>query len=221
MSNYDFKLLRDDIISRAFRIVGVIGVDDVLTAGQLKQGVEILNALVLALQSRGTFLWTWTSFNLNLEDGVSGYALPQDPPILFVESGRVNFSNSSSEVFPVSYLEYLKIIDTSEVGIPSVFSSDGVNLLLWPTPNEQCISFTAVAVRRGIDWDVSNTDGGFPPQWGNALVYAVAADLANEYGVPIRERQQLRFEAETMYRLASRGEKSRTNTSFVRSAYLI
>lgn len=55
--SYDWTATRDDIITRAARILGQLGRGETASASQLSEGASVLNAMVKEWQNRGVLLW--------------------------------------------------------------------------------------------------------------------------------------------------------------------
>lgn len=72
--SFDFDRTRNDIVSRALRLIGVIAQGDSITAAQLVEGSEALNAMVKNLQVEGLGLWAreWTTKTLSASGEVTG-----------------------------------------------------------------------------------------------------------------------------------------------------
>jgi hypothetical protein len=45
------------------------------------------------------------------------------------------------------------------------------------------------------DFDAASNNPEFPIEWGNTLIWGLAAELASEYGLPMREIQYLEAKA--------------------------
>lgn len=58
LSDYDFNTTRNEIIERAYRIIGKLDPGDTLPGDMMVQAVIALNSLVKSWQSKHVFLWT-------------------------------------------------------------------------------------------------------------------------------------------------------------------
>ena len=221
-TDYDFIQTRNEIVERAFRIVGVIGAEDTLTAGQLNQGAIVLNAVVKAWQARKTFLWTLETFTESLVDGVSNYPLPTDPPIVTCYSGFIRDPyDNDLPLIQKSYREYLAIVDKTIEAEPTVFTLTGSDIIFYPVPDAS-YTFVGIGVTKLQDWDASDSTGGFPAKWINALVFAVAEQLSHEYGLPVGERRQLASIAKEEFTLVrASAEEEETDTCRTRGAFRV
>lgn len=219
-TDYDFSQTRTQILERAMRQVGALALGEVMSAEQEQQGATILNTIVKSWQSRRTFLWTLSSFTQAFTISVATYTLPTNPPFVSVDAGFIRDSDNYDTIIErYSLADFKRIPDKTETGEPRCFSSDGTNLLLWPVPDATTYSFYGVGVTRLKDWDTAGATGDFPSQWINPLVYAVASDLATEYGLPIGERQQLKIEAESYFKMVRSGCDGTGECCFIKGAF--
>ena len=63
------------------------------------------------------------------------------------------------------------------------------------------------------DFDAASDNPEFPIEWGNTLIWGLAAELASEYGLPMREVQYL--EAKATYRLETMLDYDTENASVI------
>ena len=63
------------------------------------------------------------------------------------------------------------------------------------------------------DFDAASNNPEFPIEWGNTLIWGLAAELASEYGLPMREVQYL--EAKATYRLETMLDYDTENASVI------
>lgn len=220
-TDYDFSVTRTQILERALRQVGALALGETMSADQEAQANLILNTVVKSWQARRTFLWTISTFTQALSASVGSYALPTDPPIVSLDQGFLrDSSNDDTPLTRLSLSEFRQISDKTSTGDPTHYSSDGTNLLIWPSPLASAVwTFYGVGVSRLKDWDTAGSVGEFPAKWINALVYAVASDLAAEYGLPIGERTALKGEAESNFRTARNGSEDSTDMCFTKGAF--
>ena len=68
---------------------------------------------------------------------------------------------------------------------------------VWPTQPGSDTDKLVIVVERTIeDFDVTSDNPDFPIEWGNYLIWALAADLAPDYGLDLNDRLYLRKEAD-------------------------
>ena len=140
------------------------------------------------------------------DDAASGnkvytYTNTGDTPRDIIVAYRRDTSGLDTQVDTIGEVEYGNISDKDADGPPSqVFYRQGVDsgkLHVWPTDWADS-GDKIILVGRVLpdDFDAASNNPDFPVEWSEAIVYNLADRLAPEYGVPIRERQMLKTEAE-------------------------
>jgi hypothetical protein len=207
VSAYDYTQTRNDIITRALRILGVVAQGETPTSVQIDEASKALNGLVLAWQSDGMPLWAIKTHTMPLVQGqatyVLGYGVPIpynipkplkilqawyhnvpsniDVPMRIVTEQQYNMlGNKQVEGFPIQ-LWYKPEIDTGNLTIYQVPDD-------W-SANNITVSFTYQAPFATFDSSTDTPD--FPQEWFDAITYGLAARLAPEYGVPSSDRKLL------------------------------
>ena len=219
-TDYDFASTRTSILERAFRLVGALALGDSMSADQEAQGVQVMNAVVKSWQDRRTFLWSVQTFTQAFTAGVGIYNLPTSTVYAYVDVGYLRDSNNVD--FPiqrVSTHEFNEISTKTDRGVPSCFTADATTFSVWPKPIDTSYTFVGQGVVKLKDWDTAGGTGEFPASWENALTFAVAADLAAEYGVSLGEQQALTTKAEAYFRIARNCPDDITDTCRVQGAY--
>jgi hypothetical protein len=97
-TDFDWSSTRNDIMQRAFRIIGVLPLGDSLSGEQQLQAVQALNDMVKAWQTRHVFLWKVQQLTLSLTTGNATYALPTDPSVIGIEKAWLRISNIDTPV---------------------------------------------------------------------------------------------------------------------------
>jgi len=144
-------------------------------------GTTIASGLASAAAS-GNRVYTYTTAALR----------PQD--ILFAY--RRDKNGLDTEVTLVGESEYQRLTDKDSSGPPvQVYYRQSLSsgtLFVWPTDGGSNTD-KVVLVARGLpdDFDASSNTPAFPIEWGNALVWGLAAELAPEYGITGSEFRDL------------------------------
>lgn len=208
-SDYDFSVTRTQILERALRQVGALALGETMAADEEAQATLVLNTIVKSWQSRRTFLWSQVTYTQALSAGVGSYALPTSPPIVSLDAGYLRDSdNIDTPIIRSTLSEFRSISDKTATGEPTHYACDSSYLYVWPIPEATPVfTFYADAISKLKDWDAPGSVGDFPVEWVNALVFAVAADLSHEYGLPPGERQALKLEAENYFHIARSGTR--------------
>ena len=221
-ADYDFSLSRNQIIERAFELIGVRTRGQPLSGDALQEGKLALDMMVKSWQGKNVFLWTVKTIPQSLTAGNASYSLALDPPILSLDAAYLlNGANDHNELDVLSWRDYQSIPDKSSSGNPVAVALDGQanpTLYVYPVPTASgTISLNAICKLK--DWDSPTNGADFPVRWERAIVYGLAADLADGYGLPLGERDRLAVKADRLFIEARQGDKENVTDSFVRGSY--
>ena len=131
-----------------------------------------------------------------------------------------NYSDNPLEI--VSPKRYYEISDKSSDGEPSCVMFDKrltPQIFLWPIPNDTTDVLHVLRVRMLEDFDASGNTADFPVRWLRALVYGLAADLADDYKRPIDEFDRLFAKADKLFEEAKGGDKMTSDSDFISPAF--
>lgn len=205
------ELTRNDIITRALRKVNVIAEGETPNATQLSEGAEALGPLVQEMATLGMPLWKRVDYQLSLQSGVSRYTFgvgqtTNVPFPLKILEATLEQGNSGSQIDVDIKPSYdFNLLPTNSSGTvvcmkyQPLINSGIVDV--WPTPNtnDQVLTLTYT---EPFDVFSSGTDtADFPQEWQNALIYQLALILADDYALPLPDKQWLEKQADK--RLAS------------------
>jgi len=94
------------------------------------------------------------------------------------EEEYFNQSNKSSDGPPVQAW-YQPLLSTG-------------TLYVWPVDGGKSVDKVVLSAQfHADDFDTTADNPEFPIEWGNALIWSLAAELAPEYGLPEREQAKL------------------------------
>jgi hypothetical protein len=223
LAEYDFNLTRNEIIERAYRIIGKLSVGDSLSADMLQQAVVALNSMVKSWQSRNVFLWTIREFTQALARGVASYSLASsDPPFYAFDSAYLRISNDDRSMDVASWRQYTDIYDKTVSGDPTLVALDNAlvpTMYVWPVPSQaRTMYFTGLVKLK--DFDTAGQNPDFPVRYLEALTFGLAHKLACEYGLPINERRELERLAQQEFGESKAGEtRERAEFEFVSGAF--
>jgi hypothetical protein len=221
-NSFNITTSRDQIINRALRIVGAIGQGETGTSVAITEAAESLNDMVKSWESDGMQLWCIREYLLTPTHSIASYLVGQGltinapaPTKILQAWSRVTASNLDTPILLITRHEYNMLGNKTQEGNPSQIWYDppgnmnGTELsgtvTLYVTPelayaNTAKILFTGV--RPIADFDASADVMDFPPYWGNAVKWGLAAELCYEYGVGLAERSQIERRAEKEKNLA-------------------
>jgi hypothetical protein len=96
--------------------------------------------------------------------------------------------------------EYRNLTQKTQTGIiTQIFYKamlDDGSLYAWPTGEGTVDKVVFIANYYPDDFDSASDNADFPVEWGNALVYGLAASLGTEYGVPDKKQRYLEAKAD-------------------------
>jgi len=204
----NFSVNRNKLIEASMRLIGVKAYGENLEAEALEDASESLNMLIKAWQTLGLQLWTRKSISINLVASKNSYSLGpsgdivMDRPLNILKVMRKDSSGNEVEVFKLSQDEYKEQTPKTTESVPVNYYYDpqltnGV-LHIWPQPDTTTAAEYTLEIlyqKPFDDVDNATDDFEFPQEWYRALKYALAIELAPEYGLSIDERKQLYLEA--------------------------
>ena len=225
-TDYDFNLTRTQIIDRAFRIIGVLDPDnsEVLTGAQYDQGQIALNSLVKSWQTRSIFLWTLVKQTQALTASTASYTLGND--VMGIDAAYYTQGTQDIPVEVISYREYESLRQKQSTGNPTTVALGPEittpTMYIWPIlpAGHAGLTLTYISVIRLQDMDTASGNADIPQRFINALVYGLADDLADEYGVPLGERQRISSKYEAYFAFAKQSDQEWQEYEFVHSAFM-
>jgi hypothetical protein len=219
-SDFDFLLTRNKLITRAFQKIGALDVYDVLSSEMLSQGVDCLNSMVASWQNDHVFLWRTVEVVIdpwaaNLAS--SPYPGSGDPLVLSLVSAQWWNGVSWETLELIEWDEFTRETDRTAQGVPNRIAHGPVDNKAYLLPVPQAAGkVRAEVITKLKDFDTANGDGGFVARWGDAIIYGLAARLADDYGLPLGERDRLQQSAASLFVAAKRHNRDYADEVFVR-----
>lgn len=201
----NFSITRDELISGALRLAGVIAEGSSPTTDQVTTSAQALNMLVKALQVDGLPLWAMKQYSMSLTSATNSYTIGvgltvnTPKPLKIVQAFLHNVDTGNDVPLRlVTRDEYNRLGTKTSQGVPSQIyydvQRDSGTLYVYPTPGTTEASdyqITLVYQRPFEDFDASTDNPDFPQEWYEAIKYGLAVRMAGEYGVPLEDRRQL------------------------------
>lgn len=224
-TDYDFAATRDGIIAAALRKVGALSLGQPVDGDDQVAAIEALNLLVKSWQNENIFLWTEQVVPITMAAGTASYSTGTNPPLINLYSGRL--VDAQAQAYPLEIIRwdsYQEIVDKTRTGQPTQASfnpAGGGTVYLYPVPDTATAAWTLqfVGIAALKDLESSSSAGDFPVRWHRALIYALAADLAPEYGVTGNDLTSLENKAAFLFLKAKAADKDGEDDSFVKGAY--
>jgi hypothetical protein len=222
LSDYDFNATRNEIIERAYRIIGKNDPGGPLSGEMMTQAIIALNSMVKSWQSKHVFLWTIKDFTQALSTGVASYSLAaSDPPIYAIDRAYLRIDNIDHPVDVASWRQYWDIHDKTSTGDPTIVALDNQiapTMYVWPVPTQsRTLKFTALV--RLKDFDTAGGNPDFPVRYLDALTFGLAHALSFEYGLPLAEKRELERQYQAAFQEAKSGERERAEFEFCDGAF--
>ena len=211
-----WQLNRDQIIAAALRKIG-FAEGETPNANQTAYAAEALNALVQSWRADGMPVWAMKTFTMtttanvqNYEIGV-GQTINTPMPLKLMQAIRIE-TNGGNRVPLNIYPQYdFNLLSNfqSTTGTPvQVYyqpKTTSGTLRFWPIPDAAfAANFTVELTyqRPFEDFDAATDDPDFPSYWTRALIWGLAGELTEEYGVPINDASKIEKKAEAAKQLA-------------------
>ncbi len=191
-TDYDFNLNRNQIIERAFSIIGVLTPGESLEAEEYDRGHLALNTLMKEWNARNVWLWKLEEKSVSVTG--QSVTLGTDPSIIGVDKVWYVENNQDIPVELITWRRYQDITrKTTGTGTtPSVvtinYDKSTPTLYVWP-PTSSATTIKMLAIVRIQDLDTASANADVPQRALKALVYGLASDLADDYGRPLAERK--------------------------------
>jgi hypothetical protein len=221
-SDYDFNATRNEIIERAYRIIGKLSVGETLSGDMYSQAVIALNSMIKSWQSKHVFLWTIREFTQTLTTGQASYSLAStDPAVYAIDRAYLRIDNIDNPCDVASYRQYVDIPDKTSKGDPSIVALNGLitpTMYVWPVPTQtRTLYYTGIVKLK--DFDTAAGNGDFPVRYIEAITFGLAHKLSYEYGLPIQQSRELERQYQAEFGEAKSGERERAEYEFCDGAH--
>jgi hypothetical protein len=221
-TSYNYTATRDQIITRALRIIGAIGQGETPAATAVTEAAESLNDIVKSWAADGMQLWCTREYTLTPVAGTSSYTVgvgstinAPAPSKIIQAWSRTTSTNRDTPTLLISRHDYNMLGNKVQDGSPSQLWYDtpgGISateiqgtVYLYVVPDTAYAAASTIrfiGIRPIMDFDASTDVLDFPTYWINAVKWGLASELAFEYGVGLSERQQINQKAQAEKLLA-------------------
>jgi len=222
LSDYDWTQTRNEIVERAYRMIGKLSVGETMSAEMLSQAVTALNAMVKSWQNEQVFLWTIKEFTLALTNGTKSYSLAAvDPQPYGIDKAYLRINSSDDPVQVASWRQYVDIYDKEDSGDPYLVALDMAivpTLYVYPVPTQsRTLYYTGLVKLK--DFDSASGSADFPVRWLQALTYGLAHELVPEYGSDEASARRIERRFMEEFRKAKGGEREGAEYELVGGAF--
>lgn len=218
--SFNYVTTRDDIIKRALRIIGALGTGETPDSAAVTEAAQALNDVFKEWQADGHLLWRRASTVLTAVANDGQYSIGDAgdidaaAPYKLLDVYRRTGTGTSVldvQMIPYTRQEWDAIPNKSQTGTPIAWhfqpasASTGIELgtlYVWPIPDSNFVTtntgkFNITYTATLQDFDASSDNPDVPKFLINALVWALADQLAYEYGIPATDRAQINKKAQT------------------------
>jgi hypothetical protein len=219
-TDYDFILTRNELIEEAYRKIGVLSEYQNLTAEQIASGTRKVNLILKEWSEDGVKLWTQIIETSNTVVSQDYLSIPTDNGLAYVDMVHITEDGNDNELMRIDKRDYETIPDKDSAGRPDLFYQDVISnrIYFWPVPDE-IYPVRMFGVKKLKDWETEDDTGDLAARWQTAILYALAASLAEDYRLGLREIDDMRSQADRRYRLAMNKEFSRSETRRIKGAF--
>lgn len=190
-----------DLVEDALRKIGVVAIDDPMTADESAHALRALDRLMKSWQNREYSLWLNATQTLTLTTSASYTLSPVRP--LRILNARLVRSGIETPMQELTREEYDDLPLKSATGVPTTFYYDRQReaslFYVWPVLAAANGETIKIAYEREFEDQTDLTAvPDVPGEWWDAVVYGLAARLADDYGknvpnVVARAEEELRL----------------------------
>lgn len=206
-----FDPSRDSIVRRSLQLAGLLSAAQQPDSDDLSLGGDLLNMVLLDLQSDATLPLHVTRTTLDLVASTAEYTLPSDTLDVAIDANNfvgtiVTTSGTETPVHAMTRAEYVALPDKATEATPTrvfVERLAAVSVAFWPVPNDSTLVFRYQQVRFARDTSPGSTTLDLSRRWQLAITYDLAAHLGFAKSLPLDRVGALRKEAE-MYKARAR-----------------
>lgn len=179
-------LTYSEIINAALRKIGVIAIDSEARADDVTHALKSLNRMLKSWQSRGYNIWAKAEQTVPLTTAASYTLNPVRP--LKILSARLVRSGVETPMIGMTRDEYDSLPVKTSTGLPTQYYYDrqreAALFYVWPVLSVADGETVKITYEREFEdaTDV-NDDADVPGEWYEAVVYNLAAKLADDYEI--------------------------------------
>jgi hypothetical protein len=200
-TSFDFTLTANEIIAKAFGILGKASEGKAISARMYEDGRSSLNLLVKTWGAQ-EHLWTMTEGSITLVASQAEYALATlfsvKPMRVLSVRRRVTSGSIDTPMMEWSRQEYYDQSNKTVASVPTAWYYDPQRALgtlsIWPTASTSTATDMTLKVtylRSMADFDTSSDNPDLPQEWLQALIWNLAVDLMPQYPVNDSNLSQL------------------------------
>ena len=202
----DWTLNRDQVIKAALRKLAVLPSGGSPSTAQTNDATDALNSIVKTLQADGMPVWKITSKTFTVTSGTSSYNIGPSltingpTPLKVIQAFYTLSGGNNTPMNVYNRYDFNLLPTNNNSGTPvnlyyqPLADTTGV-IKVWPTPSDSTTTITIHYQSPYEDMDSASDAFDFPSYWIQPLTYLLAWSLAPEYGIPPKDRDEIKEEA--------------------------
>lgn len=182
-----------DLIKGSMRLVGAIAPSENPSPDEAQDALSVLNDIIDAWNNEHLMIFTVHIESFNLTAGKASYTIGSGSDFNTARPQRIEeayIRTPNGQDLPLDLIndaEYASItIKTTQSPIPKRLYDDGSyplkNLIFWPVPTDGAYQVVLYSWQALTSFATIETTVSLPPGYKKALRYALALELAPEYG---------------------------------------
>lgn len=214
-----FQMTRNEFIESALRKCGVLPEGVPATATQLTTAQQQVNLVIKAMQALGMQAWKKTTSTVPLVADQTTYSIAIPFPLKLEQAYLTTTTGSVIDIEIVSTYNF-NLLPNSASGTPIqvtyIPNINTGNLRVWPAPDSTTVSTYTLNLVSQKAFDVFTSAGetiDFAEEWQLAVLYKIAHVLADDYQLPIEDKNYLAKQAE-MYLVIAQGFGTEDTSSY-------
>lgn len=208
---------RDDIIKAALRKLSALAQGQTPSTEDYTNGAFALNLLAKEYQTLGMPLWKRTNYTFAPTLATAQYLIGVGqtlntpfPLKMYQAYVTDTTSNTRTPIEIISHQSYYMLPSNSSSGRTIQLMYQPMRtygkINVWPTPDSSAVANTTITIIYQAPFETfvaSSDEPDFPEEWGNALIYGLAKDLAPEWSIALDSRKMLLEEAKQHLEIAT------------------
>lgn len=193
---------RNDIVTRAHRIIGAVGQGQNCSAAQLSQGADALNAIIEDLNNDGFRLVQLELVSKAYADLTSGGYWTMDADTLDILLAYIQIDGNDEPYLDIlDANKYYNIQDKDQTGLPTKLYIDYQKPLvgyLYPYMSSSDYTLKYLRIKKIAELSADDSEPGLEERFFRGLTYMLAHDLSDENSKSIQERMYLYNKAKSL-----------------------
>jgi hypothetical protein len=202
-------LTRDDVINSALRKLLVLGEQMTASALQLNNCTTALNVIISQYRALGMSVWKRVDYTMPLITGQDTYVFGigqanNTAYPLHVYQARFQSPpyDTQIDVNILSFPDYNLLPNSSSGVTVNLNYQPGINqgtFRIWPTPDATVPAGSRLVLTYQAPFELTLNASetlDFPQEYQQAVIYALAVSMADEYGVPEQKKVWLEKQAD-------------------------